>query len=367
MSNGMKIKSFFKKYPKLHIWLAADGALMALFWLTRHNRAWMNALTTHVTEPLKRGIARFTYLVDFSVAEMIYITAILVGVLLVPCAIRALVESRKKWQTLYGMVLGAACAALSIYAGLTLLWGVNYYTDSFQDKSGIYAREASVEELEELTRIMAQGVTETYDKVKRDENGLFDESREDIFAAAPTIYQHIYDEFPFLELTDRVPKALVFSEPFSMMDFTGFFFPFTGEANLNVHCPSLYLASTIVHELAHLRGIASEQECNFLAVVASTASDNPVYRYSGWLMGYVHAGNALYRADPEAWKAIRATIPEEVVLDLRNHSAYWAAYEGPINEAASNAYDSFLKGYGDEDGIQSYGTVVDMLITYYLD
>ena len=356
-----------KKYPKLHIWLLTNLTLVGLFLLTRGNRRWMNALTGYVTEPLKRSIAGLTYRMDFSVAELLYVTAIAVGVLLLPCGIRALVHSRHRGQTFYGMVLGVACTALSIYVGLTLLWGVNYYTDTFQDKSGIYARQASVEELEELTRIMAQGVIDTYDQVKRDEKGLFAESREDIFAAAPSIYESVYHEFPFLEQTDRVPKALVFSEPFSAMDFTGFFFPFTGEANLNVHCPAMYLGSTIVHEMAHLRGIASEQECNFLAVVASTASKEPAYRYAGWLLGFVYTANALYRVDREAWKAVRVTLPEEVDADLRYHSDYWAAYEGPINEAASNAYDSFLKGYGDEDGIQSYGTVVDMLITYYLD
>ena len=331
----------FRKYPKLHIWLLGDALLMGLFVLCRGNRGWMNALTTNFTEPLKRGIARLTYSVSFSVAEMVYITAILVGVLLLPCAVRALVQSRKKWLTLYGMVLGAVCAGLTVYVGLTLLWGVNYYADSFQDKSGIYAREASVEELEELTAIMAAGVIESCDDVRRDETGLFAESREALFAAAPSIYAHVYDRFPFLEQADCVPKALVFSEPFSAMDFTGFFFPFTGEANLNVHCPAMYLGSTIVHEMAHLRGIASEQECNFLAVVASTASDEPAYRYAGWLLGFVYTANALYRVDREAWKAIRATLPEEVNADLRYHSDYWAAYEGPIYEAASNAYDSF--------------------------
>ena len=361
------MRKLFRKYPKLHIWLLADIMLVCLFLLTRNRRAWMNALTGYVTEPLKRAIASVTYRVSFSVAEMLYITAFLAAILLLPCAVRALVRSRHKWQTLYGIVLGAACAVLTVYVGMTLLWGVNYYTDSFQDKSGIYAREASVDELEKLTRIMAQGVIDTYDGVKRDENGLFAESRQDIFAASTGIYRSVYDQFPFLELEDREPKALVFSHLLSTMDFTGFFFPFTGEANLNVHCPPMYLASTITHELAHLRGIASEQECNFLAVVASTSSENPVYRYSGWLLGYVYTSNALYRADPERWKEIRLTIPEEVNADLRHHSDYWAAYEGPINEAASNAYDSFLKGYGDEDGIQSYGTVVDMLITYYLD
>ena len=359
--------NFFKKYQKLHIWLLADLALVVLFLLTRNNRAWMNALTTHVTEPLKHAVARVTYLVDFSVAEVLCVAAAVAAVLWVVYTIYRIVRSAHKWQALYVGVLGAACAALTIYVGMTLLWGVNYYTDSFQDKSGIYAREATVEELEELTQIFAQGVLETYDEVKRDENGLFAESREDIFAASTDIYQHVYDEFPFLELEDREPKALKLSEFLSIMDFTGFFFPFTGEANLNVHSPAMYLPVTIIHELTHLRGIASEQECNFLGIVASTASDNPVYQYSGWLYGYVYAGNALYGVDQEAWAAIRATIPEEVVADLRYHSAYWSSYEGPVSEVASDAYDSFLKGYGDEDGVQSYGTVVDLLITYYLD
>jgi len=361
------MEQFFKKQKKLHVWLLVDLALVGLFLLTRNNRAWMNALTQYVTEPLMRAIASVTYLVEFSVAEMLYITAILAGVVWLAHSIRLLINEKERWSILYARLLGLVCVGLTVYVGMTLLWGVNYYTDSFQDISGIRGREATVEELTELTVIFAQGVIETYDDVKRDENGLFAESREDIFAASTGIYEHIYDEFPFLRLEDRVPKALVFSEPFSMMDFTGFFFPFTGEANLNVHSPAMYLPTTIVHELAHLRGIASEQECNFLAIVGATASDEPAYRYSGWLMGYIHAGNALYRADPEAWATIRAHIPEEVVADLRYHSAYWSSYEGPISQAASNAYDSFLKGYGDEDGVQSYGTVVDMLIAYYLD
>ena len=87
--------------------------------------------------------------------------------------------------------------------------------------------------------------------------------------------------------------------------------------------------------MAHQRGIASEQECNFIAIAVSLASGDPVYRYSGLLMGYVHLGNALYRADPDRWQVIRDTLPDTVVADLRQNSAYWAAFEGPVNDAAS--------------------------------
>ena len=62
------MKRFFKKYQKLHIWLLTCLALLGLFVLTRNNRTWMNALTQHFTEPLKRAVASLTYRVEWSVA-----------------------------------------------------------------------------------------------------------------------------------------------------------------------------------------------------------------------------------------------------------------------------------------------------------
>ena len=117
--------------------------------------------------------------------------------------------------------------------------------------------------------------------------------------------------------------------------------------------------------MAHQRGIASEQECNFIAIAASTTAQSPAYRYSGWLMGFTYLSNALYRADPEAWQAVRVLLPDTVVADLRDNSAYWAEFEGPVNDAAQKVYDSFLKSSGESRGTQSYGTVVDMLMAYY--
>ena len=175
---------FLKKHKKLHIWLLVDLVVIALFLLLRGNRALMNALTAYVTEPLKRGLATLTYLVEFSVAEMLYAIAVGVGILLLCVAVRALAQSRKRWQLLYRMTLGTVCAALSVYAAFSLLWGVNYYTDTFQDKSGIYGREASVEELTQLTEFFAQKAAETAYGVKRTADGFYTEERQDIFAAS---------------------------------------------------------------------------------------------------------------------------------------------------------------------------------------
>ena len=55
------------------------------------------------------------------------------------------------------------------------------------------------------------------------------------------------------------------------------------------------------------------------------------------------------------------------MADLRDNNAYWAAYEGAAADVSQSVYDSYLKNYGQENGIQSYGTVVDLLVVYYRD
>ena len=259
-------------------------------------------------------------------------------------------------------------AALAIYLGFCWLWGVSYYVDGFQEKSGVYAQPVSMEDLTAVTEYFARGLRETADSVPRDENGLFAIPREEILQNSVHAYDAVERDFPFLAFDDTPPKAVHFSRIMSLLDFTGVYCPYTGESNVNVDSPACLLPATAAHELAHQRGIASEQECNFLAILASTTCGDAVYAYSGWLSGYIYLGNALYRVDPEAYWAIRDALPETVQADLRYQNEYWDQFEDKAAQKVSNrVYDSFLKGYGQELGLQSYGTVVDLLVTYYKD
>ena len=125
-------------------------------------------------------------------------------------------------------------------------------------------------DLTAVTAWFAENLAQTADQVPRDEAGTFNASLNEIFAGSTDIYQGAEDLFPFLEFEDRAPKRMFFSRVMSAMNFTGVYFAFTGESNINVDAPACLIPSTIAHELSHQRGIASEQECNFLAVLAST-------------------------------------------------------------------------------------------------
>ena len=148
------------------------------------------------------------------------------------------------------------------------------------------------------------------------------------------------------------------------MGFTGFYFPFTGECNVNADFPAATLPTTVAHELSHRRGIASEQECNFLAVLASLRCDDAAYCYAGALSGYSYLAYARYSADAERWRAVRGTLDERVVADLRASGAYWAQFEGPVDTVSIAIYDGFLKSYG-TIGVKSYGACVDLLVAYF--
>lgn len=281
------MRAFLKKHRAVHIWAVLVVALFGLYAWGISSREAANTVSA-VTQSLKDGYARLWYLFPFSVVEWFYVAFILTVILWVVILIVRVVKGPQRGHKLYGGLLGLACLGLTAWGLYCVLWGVNYYADGFQEKSGIYAQPVEIDELERVTRYFAENLRDLADEIPRDDNGIFAVPRDEIFAESTTIYDNISREFPFLARQDRVPKKMFFSRLFSAMNFTGFYSPYTGESNLNVDSPACLLPADITHELAHQRGIASEQECNFLAVAASTASDSVTYQYSGYLMGYIH-------------------------------------------------------------------------------
>lgn len=360
------MRSFLRYFRRLHVWLLVNLALIAAFFFCSGRSDWMTLLAERVSMPLERALGRAWAVVPFSGMELCYGLAALLAVVYLVASVVRVARAEYKREELYRRFLTLVNVLLSLYAAFCLLWGVNFYADDFCDKSGVYPQKVAAEELLAVTRLFAEQTALHADAVARDADGVYAVPREETMALAPTLYEGLYEEFPFLRLAvDPAPKPVCFSRVLSALDTTGVYCPFTGESSLNMDFPAATFPATVAHELAHRRGIASEQQCNFVGILAAIRSDDPACRYSGWLTGYIHLSNALYTVAPEAWEELRAALPDGADADLRAANVYWKQFQGKVSRASNKAYDAMLRSYGDELGLQSYGAVVDLLVAYF--
>lgn len=242
--------------------------------------------------------------------------------------------------------------------------GINYQRNSFSESSGIQAEEYTVEELKEVCQWLTRRVAAYSDTVERGEDGgmvLELPLGENAIAAMG----ELGEEYPELAGYYPKPKKLVNSWILSIQDLSGVYSPFTIEANYNGDMQDYNIPFTACHELSHLRGFMQEQEANFIAFLACSGSEEDAFAYSGYLMGWIHCMNVLYRADYDVWEEVRSQLPPEAEADLRLNSEFWARYDGRIAEVSNRVNDTYLKANGQEDGVKSYNRMVDLIVAYY--
>lgn len=360
-----------KKDISIHpIWLLLGASalplvLVGLFHLTKGNQGIMCGWVWFVMAPVEQALGRLWAVFPFSVAE------VLTALLLAGCAVwlvRAVVLACRQRAPLPFLrrLLALVCVWLWLWAGLCWLWNAAYYIPTFAQRERLDSAPCSVEELAAVTEYFATQATALSSQVPRDSEGHFAADLSKCLERGPEVYRNIAWEFPSLDVKAVKVKPLLCSRLQSILGFTGIYFPFTGEANVNVDAPACLVPATIAHEMSHQRMVASELEANFVGIAACTSCDDVTFQYSGYLMGLINLCNALYPVDPDAWRDIAGRcFSPELSVDWSDNNAYWRALESPVEDAAGDVYDSFLKSNDQELGIRSYGACVDLLVNYY--
>jgi len=261
------------------------------------------------------------------------------------------------------LVLTGGCLALAFSA----LWGVCYSDPGLTDLLGLDIRPRSTEELYAVCVDMLTEAARLAPAVPRDGEGICD------FGAFSTLaggvsgaYGRLAEAEPFFTAPFYpAPKRVLLSELMSRFGISGIYAPFTAEANVNGLTPHSHLPFTMCHEAAHRLGLAREEDANFAAFLACISSGDIQYNYSGYLLAYIYASNALYRTDREAAYGLSDLESPEIKSDLAYYSAYLRQFEGPATSLGTAANNTYLRAMGQSDGVRSYGRVVDLLCAWH--
>lgn len=338
------------------------------YWSVKGKSEVCTAFTDNISAPFKRFLASVFSILPVSMAELLIICAALGSVGILSFIAVLIIRRRSGWKH---RVLKAVTLILLIvllgWSLMNMMWGVNYYSESFSKRSGIVSEGCTPEELAVVTIYFSQMLNSASEEVMRDDAGICEINVKKVFEEAPGIIDGLCDDYPFLNGRDIRPRSALLSVVMSCLSTTGYTFPYTGECMVNTDQPDAFIPFTAVHELSHQRNVASEDEANFVAALACMNCGSPDFRYSGALHAFISLSNSLYGIAPDFTNDIYGTLAEGVLADIRFNSTYWDRFETEVSEKSDEMYDSFLKGYDQPLGIKSYGAVTDLLVAYYLE
>jgi len=309
--------------------------------------------------------------IPFSLAELIVVVG---PVVLVVCFIVFLVRlvkhPEKRFLRCILVIVNVACIASVIFFMYIIGCGINYNRLSIAQYCGITVRDSSKEELlglcEELAREASElraGLTEY-----ENEEGVLTSpyTTHEIGILVRDAYLKTAEKVPVLSGKYAAPKGIFFSRVFSAMELTGVFTCWTMEANVNIDISDYSIPYTMAHELGHVHGFMREDEANFLACITCRESEDTLIRYSGKILALIYCGNALAGQDAEAYSKLWDLYDPGIVRDFAANREYWKQFEDTVvSNTADKVNDTYLKANHQEDGVKSYGRVVDLLLADY--
>jgi hypothetical protein len=234
----------------------------------------------------------------------------------------------------------------------------------FADIAGLEVKPASAAELKNVCKALIDRANGLRSSVNTDGAGNMNipGNSLDVLKSCYKGYEVIVYRYPELAGSYGDPKPILLSKLMNYTGICGVYFPFTGEANVNVSVPDSILPSTAAHEMAHQRGFSREDEANYISYLACTAHPDVNFKYSGVLLALTNSMNALYRIDPSSFISLSENYSEGIRHDLAEINEFWEQYEGPVERTSDKINDKYLKANNQKDGVESYGRMVDLLI-----
>lgn len=362
-----KIKEEKKDLPPVFSFVLLGLALLSFFLIiiARNNVRFAVFFNRRISASVRALLAFITNLFPFSLAELLILLIPVILLLLIAYAIRS---KTKTWKSVLIYTVTLLSIVSLIFTIFVFAYGIGYYVPTLDEQLGLDSRPVSTTELKETALWLAKELERFDNTFQRFSTGstAMPYSLSEMSNKLMASYKTISSEYPFIQRLNSRIKPVMASVAMSHTHFTGVYTFFTGEANLNVDFPDYTLPFTAAHEFAHQRGIARENEANFMAFLVCTTSEDPYLQYSGYLNLYEYVASALYSADPTLYSEVYSTVPTYAKQEMRAYSAFYEQYrDSEAGQIGSSINNAFLQANGNKEGTKSYGMVVDLAVSYY--
>jgi hypothetical protein len=249
-----------------------------------------------------------------------------------------------------------------IYIVFNVFWGLNY------DRRGIawqlHLKEATYDtsSLKHIQQLLLKKVNESKRALV---NQTAYPDNKNLFMRAEQCYRDAEKKYPFIRYKRSSVKPSLYGWLGNYLGFTGYYNPFTGEAQVNTTIPKFLLPYITVHEIGHQIGYAKENEASFSGYLAAVNSHDTLFRYSAYLDLYIYANREVFYVDSTASKFSATQLIPEVRADLLEWKRFNEAHKSFWERPVTWLYGKYLQINQQPKGMGSYNEVIGMLIAYY--
>lgn len=260
-------------------------------------------------------------------------------------------------------------AGLWLYVIFKVFWGLNYDRPTVGENRQLGKPEYT---LEELIGFNDRLITEL--NVNR--SAISGDTLPKVsFSEVEQIIKQAYEKLARVspELAWRAPslKRSLLAELGDWVGYTGYYNPFTGEAQVRTELPDILLPYIACHEVAHQLGYARESEASFVGWLAAQVQEDPRLRYSAALDLYDQVQQELWRmyalqADSAGLRrqiqANMARLDTAVKRDWKAIRQFFRSRTHTVTPAFNELYAQYLRMNGQKEGLRSYREVVGWIL-----
>lgn len=300
--------------------------------------------------------------VPLSVGDLLYAAAVVMLVYALVKLIWAI--SQKRINSTWILRASVLCmqVVLWVYVLFNGLWGLNYNRLGIAHQAGIVATPYSTEALDSLVSVLTKRMIALRDASLPEREPL--DHKKTLFSKAFSAYQQPVSRAVFLKYGGQSVKPSLYSYLGNYLGFTGYYNPFTGEAQVNTTVPLFVQPFTTCHEIGHQLGYAKENEANFAGFLTASKSESAAFRYSAYFDLYLYSIRDLYSRDSTRGAYRMQQLPIGVRADIDSLRAFNAAHVGVLEPVIRSLYAQYLRANQQPSGMLSYNQVVALVIAY---
>ncbi|MBN9295801.1 MAG: DUF3810 domain-containing protein [Filimonas sp.] len=299
--------------------------------------------------------------IPFSIGDILYTWWVIWVLVICFDVIRALIRKTLTKRNFFLESSYNIKHLLRLYIIFNLFWGLNYDREGIAAQLQLAPGHYSTEELQSITQDLLHKANDARKKMGK--NFQYPANKE-MFEQAADAYDNVSSAYPFLNYRRPSVKRSLYSKLLTYMGYTGYYNPFTGEAQVNVIAPKFYLPFVTCHEIAHQVGYGDESEANFVGYLAASASTENSVQYSAYIDLFTYANGELFVRDSAAARVNYKSLDTLVRKDLQEAREFYRQYKNPVEPVIRFFYGAYLKANHQPHGIDTYDEVTGWLIAY---